>query len=90
MDQKNSQILGCFLGLIFTIIASLAIFQFFEFSMVIEYAIMGILAIIFSGIGIVFARFITRRNIPPSAPPPTPPQPTPTPIQQQNPQHLSK
>ena len=72
MDQKSAQTFGCFVGILLTIIVSQGLFYFLDFPMTVEYIIMGVLALIFCGIGIVIARLSSRR-LPPQTPP-VPPQ----------------
>lgn len=88
MDEKGAQGFGFFIGLLLTIMVSLALFWLFDFSTTVEYIIMGVCAVIFCFGGVIFAKLVLRRipSKPLVAPPPpqptsSPPQPTPSPPQ---------
>lgn len=77
MDDRSSQIFGCFVGVLLTIIVSQILFHFFNFSILVEYIIMGVIALIFCVFGILFARLIGKKapSATASVPVSTPPQP---------------
>lgn len=68
MENKNAQVLGCFIGVLITLIITLPIYSLFNFPVWAEYLVTSVLLIIISTISIVLVSKFSNK-IPAQEPP---------------------
>lgn len=70
MDNKNAQVLGCFIGILVTLIITLPLYSLFSLPVWVEYAITSVFVLIFSTISIVILSKLGSK-LPPAQPVPS-------------------
>lgn len=62
MDPKSAKSFGCFLGVLFALLALQIINAIFDLSLNLEYIVFVVSALVFGIIGMIFASFIAKRS----------------------------